>query len=181
MLETIHKLFNIETIIWLFPVIFMFHGLEEIITVEGFMTKYKNKVREAFLVKLTLAIKKKLGAKSHQHSIMIAWILLIISFITFLTAYHISTGENFLLFTAVINIFFLQAFSHIGQTVIFRGYTPGVVTALFMVIPYSLLTYYYLFELSLIDRHLLLKSIPITILFVPIFLIGNLLGRRLIR
>ena len=181
MLETLHELFYIQTVIWLLPVIFMFHALEEIITVESFMTKYKNRVPKTFLAKLSFVIRKKLSAKSAQHSIMIAWILLIISFITFMTAYHIPTGENFLLFTAVINIFFLQAFSHIGQTIIFRGYTPGVVTALFMVIPYSLLTYYRLLELSLIDRHLLFKSIPITILLVPIFLIGNLLGRRLIR
>ncbi|WHY75275.1 HXXEE domain-containing protein [Neobacillus sp. WH10] len=101
MLETMHKLFNIETIIWLFPVTFMFHGLEEIITVESFMTKYKNKVREAFLVKLTLTIKKKLGAKSVQLSISIAWIFLFISFITFMTVCLLPIGANFLLFTAI--------------------------------------------------------------------------------
>jgi len=181
MLETLHELFYIQTVIWLLPVIFMFHALEEILTVESFMTKYKNIVPKTFLAKLTLIIRKKLGAKSAQHSIMITWTLLIISFITFMTAYRIPTVANFLLFIAALNIFFLQAFSHIGQTVIFRDYTPGIVTALFMVIPYSLLTYYRLFELSLIDIHLLFKSIPITILLVPIFLIGNLLGRRLIR
>ncbi|USK72071.1 HXXEE domain-containing protein [Peribacillus asahii] len=58
MLETVHALFYIETIIWLLPITFMFHGLEEIIIVETFITKYKNKVRETFLVKLTLTIKK---------------------------------------------------------------------------------------------------------------------------
>ncbi|WP_370876156.1 HXXEE domain-containing protein [Neobacillus ginsengisoli] len=112
---------------------------------------------------------------------MIAWILLIISFITFITAYLLPTGENFLLYTAALNVFLLQVFSHIGQTIIFRGYSPDVITGIFMVIPYSLLTYYHLFELSLIDRHLLFESIPISILMVPIFLIGNLLGSRLIR
>ncbi|WP_369689627.1 HXXEE domain-containing protein [Neobacillus novalis] len=59
-----------------------------------------------------------------QLSINAAWILLIISFITLMTAYHLPEG-NVLLFTAVLNIFFLQSFSHIGQTVIFKGYTPG--------------------------------------------------------
>ncbi|MFF2449096.1 HXXEE domain-containing protein [Neobacillus sp. NPDC058068] len=181
MLEVLHKFFYIETVIWLFPVIFMFHDLEEIITVEYFMTKYKNRVPKTFLARLTLIVKKKLGTKSAQLSINAVWILLIISFITFMTAYHLPNEGNVLLFTATLNVFFLQAFSHIGQTVIFKGYTPGIITALFIVIPYSLLTYYCLFELGHIDRQLIVESIPISILMVPIFLIGNLLGRRLIR
>lgn len=180
MLKALHEFFYIETVIWLFPVIFMFHDLEEIITIESFMTKYKNKIPKTFFAKLALIVKKKLGAKSAQVSITVTWILLIITFITFMTAYLLPIGGNFLLFTATLNVFFLQAFSHIAQTIIFRGYTPGVITALFMVIPYSLFTYYRLFELDLINGHLIFESIPISILMVPIFLIGNLLGRRLI-
>ena len=176
-MEILHELFDIETMIWLFPIAFMFHDLEEIITVEGFMTKYKNKVPKNLPAKLTLVVKKKLGGKSAQFSVAVAWILLILSFITFMTAHFYPNGGNFLLFTAIINVFFLQAFSHIGQTIIFKAYTPGVITALFIVIPYSLFTYYRLWEANLIDRHLIIESIPISILMVPIFLVGNLLGR----
>ncbi|OIK15945.1 hypothetical protein BIV60_07040 [Bacillus sp. MUM 116] len=181
MQEILYQPFKIATIIWLFPIIFMFHGLEEIITNEGFMTKYKNKVPKTFLVNITLTMKKKLGAKSVQLSISIAWILIFISVITIMTACLLPIAANFLLFIAIFNVFFLQAFSHIGQTVIFQGYTPGVITALFIVIPYSLLTYYRLFELGFIDGHLLFKSIPLTILMVPILLMGNILGRKLSR
>ena len=124
-----------------------------------------------------------LGTKSVQSSISIKWILLLISFITFMTVCLLPIGENFLLFTATLNVFFIQSFSHIDQTIIFRSYIPGIITALFIVIPYSFLTYYRLFELDFIDGHLLFKSIPLSILMVPIFLIliGNLLGRKLIR
>ncbi|MBI0577281.1 HXXEE domain-containing protein [Neobacillus cucumis] len=170
--------FFIEAVIWLFPIIFMFHVLEEIITVDSFMAKFKNKVPRSFLAKLALNVKKMLGANSSQFSIAVTWILLIITFITFKTAFHIPMGDNFLLFIAALNIFFLQAFSHIGQTFILRVYTPGVITAFVIVIPYSLLTYSCLFELGLIDGHLLFKSIPFSMVMVPIFLIGNLLGRR---
>ncbi|MGG1400812.1 HXXEE domain-containing protein [Bacillus salipaludis] len=170
--------FFIEAVIWLFPIIFMFHVLEEIITLESFITKFKNKVPRSFLAKLVLNMKKMLGANSSQFSFAVAWILLILTFITFITAFHLSMGNNFLLFIAVLNIFFLQAFFHIGQTFILRMYTPGVITAFVIVIPYSLLTYSCLFELGLIDRHLLFKSIPFSMVMVPIFLIGNLLRRR---
>ncbi|MBS4196667.1 HXXEE domain-containing protein [Lederbergia citri] len=181
MLGSLHEPFYVEILIWLFPIAFMFHGLEEIITVESFMTNYKNKIPKSILVKLTLSMKNKLGAKSAQHSVSIAWILLYISLTTINTAINFPTGENFLLYTAIFNVFFLQAFSHIGQTIIFRGYTPGVITAIFIVVPYSILTYYLFFEMGLIDGYLLFKSIPLSILMVPVFLIGNLLGRKLIR
>lgn len=65
--------------------------------------------------------------------------------------------------------------------VTFMFHTPGVITAIFIVIPYSILSYYRLFELGFIDSHLLFKSIPLSIFMAPIFLIGNLLGRKLIR
>lgn len=110
LLETVRELFYIQTIIWLFPVIFMFHGLEEIITVESFITKYKNKIRETFLVRLTLTIKRKLGAKSVQLSISMAWILLFISFIAFMTVYLLPIGANFLLLTAALNVFLYNHF-----------------------------------------------------------------------
>ncbi|MDQ6597604.1 HXXEE domain-containing protein [Bacillus salipaludis] len=170
--------FFIEAVIWFFPIIFMFHVLEEIITLDSFMAKFKNNVPRSFLAKFAFKVKKMLGTKSTQFSISVAWILLIITFITFKTAFHLPMGGNFLLFIAVLNIFFLQAFSHIGQTFILRVYTPGVITAFIIVIPYSLLTYSCLFELGLIDGHLLFKSIPFSMVMVPIFLIGNLLGQR---
>ena len=56
MLEVLHEFFHIETVIWLFPIIFMFHNLEEIITIESFMTKYKNSVPKTFLARLVLII-----------------------------------------------------------------------------------------------------------------------------
>ncbi|MCH6266216.1 HXXEE domain-containing protein [Neobacillus citreus] len=64
MIEVFHKLINIEIIIWLFPIMFMFHALEEIITIESFITKYKKQIPDSFFAKLILTIKKRLGEKS---------------------------------------------------------------------------------------------------------------------
>lgn len=165
MLKAFHDLFNIESVIWLFPIIFIFHDLEEIITVESFMNKDKNKVLKTFPAKLALIVKKILGDKSAHLSVAAAWILLIISFVTFMTVYPLPVEKSFHLFTSTLNVFFLQAFLHIGQTIIFRSYTPGVITAILIVIPYSLFTYYSLFELGLIDGHLLDVLKPIIFSF----------------
>ncbi|HET7580079.1 MAG TPA: HXXEE domain-containing protein [Bacillales bacterium] len=173
-------MFDIQTVIWLFPVIFMFHDLEEIITIEGFMGKYK-KAPKNLLARLVLLIKKKLGAKSSQLAVAVAWMLLIISFVTFTTANLPDSVGSFLVFTAVLNVFFVQVFFHIAQTIILGSYTPGIITAVCLVVPYSLFAYYHLLEADFIDWHMIVESIPFSLLLVPIFLVGNLLGRQFIR
>jgi hypothetical protein len=181
LIETYHDLMKFEIIIWLFPIIFMFHGLEEIITIESFIIRYKKMVPEHFLAKLTLMIKKRFGYKSAQLAVSMGWILIFISLITFMSTFLLPINKTILLFTAIFNVFFLQAFSHIGQSIIFRGYSPGIITALLLVIPYSFLTYCRLFELGFIDWQIIFRSIPLSILMVPILLIGNFLGQKFIR
>ncbi|EKN65621.1 hypothetical protein BABA_19351 [Neobacillus bataviensis LMG 21833] len=68
----VHEPLYLEIIIWLFPITFMFHALEEIITIENFLRKHKHNVPPTFLGKMTLTIKKKLGATSPQLSISMA-------------------------------------------------------------------------------------------------------------
>ncbi|MCM3763761.1 HXXEE domain-containing protein [Neobacillus niacini] len=180
MLEALHHFFDLKTLIWLFPIIFIFHDLEEIITIESSMKAYKNNPKSNF-VKLTLRMRKKLGSTAAQLAVSAAWILLIISFTTVMTAHYSSNGGSFLLFTAILHLFVLQALMHIVQTIMFRGYTPGILTSLFLLIPYCLLTYYSLAENGQLDWHLTFTSLPVSLIMILIFLVGNLLGRYFIK
>lgn len=174
----LHQFFDLQTIIWLLPIIFIFHDLEEIITIESSMTANYPKTN---FVKQALKAREKLGSTAAQLAISATWILLFISFITMMTAHYSSNGGGFLLFTAMINLFVFQAFMHIVQTIMFRSYTPGIVTSLFLLIPYCLLSYNTLVEHGQIDWHLVIASLPVSMIFILIFLVGNLLGRYFIR
>lgn len=180
MLETFRQFFDLHTIIWLFPIIFIFHDLEEIIAIESSMKSSKNGFQKSSFVQLILNMREKLGSTAAQLSVSATWILLIISFTTVVTANFSLNGGSFLLYTAILNLFILQAIMHIVQSVFFKGYTPGIITALFLLIPYSLIAYDSLLESGLIDGHLLFASLPISLLMIPIFLVGNLLGRYFI-
>ena len=179
MLETFREFFDLNTVIWLFPIIFIFHDLEEIITIEPFMIAHKN--RKAPFVKLTLEMREKLGSTAAQLSISATWILLIISFTTLMTAQFSLNGGGFLLYTAILNLFILQAIIHIVQSIFFKGYTPGIITALCLLIPYSLIAYDRLFQSSLIDGQFIFVSLLISLVMIPVFLVGNLLGRYFIK
>lgn len=177
MLEALHQFLDLKTLIWLFPIIFIFHDLEEIITIESSMNATKNKYPKTKFVKLTFRMREKLGSTAAQLAVSAAWILLFISLTALMTAH----GGNFLLFTAILNLFVLQAFMHIIQTIMFRSYTPGILTSLFLLIPYCLLTYYSLADYGQLDWQLIFTSLPVSLIFIPVFLVGNLLGRYFIR
>lgn len=181
MLGVLHEFLDLKTLIWLFPIVFIFHDLEEIITIESSMKANKNNDPKTKFVKLTFRMREKLGSTAAQLAVSATWILVFISFTAWMTAHYSFNGGNFLLFTAILNLFVLQAFMHIVQTIMFRGYTPGILTSLFLLIPYCLLTYYFLADKGLLDWHLLVTSLPISLIFILVFLVGNLLGRYFIR
>ncbi|WP_433745883.1 HXXEE domain-containing protein [Falsibacillus pallidus] len=171
MLETLHPFLDIKTVIWMLPIIFIFHDLEEIITIESSMAA-SNHPKTKF-VQQALDARKKLGSTAAQLAVSAAWILLFVSFIAWTTAH----GGTFLLFTAILNLFVFQAFMHVVQTIMFKGYTPGILTSLVLLIPYCFLAYYYLIENGLITWPLMFASLPVSLIFILVFLVGNLLGR----
>lgn len=180
MLEALHPFLDFKTLIWLFPIIFIFHDLEEIITIESSMAAKDNYPKTNF-VERTLRMREKLGSTAAQLAVSATWILLIISFTTVMTAHFSSSGGSFLLFIAILNLFILQAFMHIVQTIMFRAYTPGILTSLFLLIPYCFVTYSFLVEIKQLDWHVFFTSLPVSLVMILVFLVGNLLGRYFVR
>ncbi|WP_079508832.1 HXXEE domain-containing protein [Mesobacillus jeotgali] len=179
MLAEFHQFLDLKTLIWLFPIIFIFHDLEEIITIESSMAA--DKYPKTNFVKRTLRMRQKLGSTAAELAVSATWILLIISFTAVMTAKFSSNGEGFLMFIAILNLFVLQATMHIVQSIKFRAYTPGIITSLFLLIPYCLVTYYFLAESGQMDWHLFFISLPVSLIMILVFLVGNLLGRYFIR
>lgn len=67
-----------------------------------------------------------------------------------------------------------------AQSLLFRGYTPGIVSALLVVFPYCLYTYIRLFGAGIVTWSSIWSSLPLGLAaVVAIFLMGHLLGRKL--
>lgn len=181
MLGALHQFLDLKTVIWFFPIVFIFHDLEEIITIESSMAATKSKYPKTTFVELTVRMREKLGSTAAQLAVSATWILLIISFTAWMTAHSSLNRGNFLLYTAILNLFILQVMMHIVQSIFFKGYTPGIITALFLLIPYCLIAYSSLFESGLIDWPFIFASLPVSLIMILVFLVGNLLGRYFIR
>lgn len=175
MLEALNGSVSIQGLIWLFPVIFMLHDFEEIIFVEGWFRKNYPILTERIPASFRPLLAKFSSMTGTQFAVAVLTEFIVFIPVTFAAAEH-----GFLyMFLAFNSILFLHVFTHAGQALFLRMYTPGVVTAVLITLPYAAYLFYRLLREGLISWNLLLSSIPAGLIVIPIVLLGHELGRRI--
>ncbi len=162
-----------HTLIWLFPVAFMFHDFEEIIFWELWLTKPGEEVKRrvpAFLAKQVSAI---VGKSTAETSLSICLIFSLTALASFLAVGYES--YSFLLLAS--GAFFLHGFMHLGQAIALRKYVPAVITSALIVIPYGLILYWRLIQEGVIDMPgLLVYFLFAVVLTIPFILVMHKVG-----
>ncbi|WP_079908956.1 HXXEE domain-containing protein [Paenibacillus sp. 32352] len=157
-------------------VMFVIHDLEEIIWVEPVIKKH----RKTILSRLPNGLKTKaepmLDITSSQFAVAV-WIEFIpLTFVIYLAA---ERGE-YLGYLAFITIFFIHVFTHLGQSLLLRIYTPGVVSAVLVVLPFTSYVLYRMTNESLVSWNEVFVSIPFGLILIPIVLAGHKIGKKLV-
>lgn len=117
---------NMQMIIWLFPILFMFHDFEEIIFMQAWISKNKRYLSERFpaLSKKLLPHFDHLTTSSFALGVAEEFILIsIITIVTYLTNWYELWIGSFIVFT-------LHLLIHCFQFLIIRKYIPVIVTSL---------------------------------------------------
>lgn len=173
-LEWLNAKIHIISVFWLFPILFMFHDFEEILTVE----KWTKENKEQVLAALPQSIRKYFYSSFKMTTLQFAqdvfWVYLSITAAAII-AVIFSFYYIFLVFLA---IFFAHAFTHIGQAFILKKYTPGVITSILLVLPYSLYAYYRLLMEQVISGEDILWSCLGVCIVVPFLLFFLVSGRN---
>lgn len=128
----------------LFPIAFILHDGEEIITQERWMSTHK----ESLLVRfpnLTPMIEQLAGLNTKAFAIAALEELLIILLAT--PDLLLDVAYSFPIWSALFIAFSFHLLIHIGQAIIVRGYIPGLITTI-LCLPYSfcgviLIVYFY--------------------------------------
>jgi len=184
MVEWLNQSLEIGTVIWLFPIIFMLHDFEEIFTVESWLNKNKATMYNLLPARLQSFhgfFERRFPIKTAQFSVAVAWIFLLLSAITLFTVQSLPDGGSFLVvYIAALHILFVNVFTHVGQAILYRGYTPGVITAIALLFPYSLYTYYRLLLEGYIDWQVIWTAFPLSIVLLLLIVPGLILGRKVI-
>jgi hypothetical protein len=123
---------SFRLLLCLVPVFFMLHNMEETPFMEGWGKK--------------LPVKYHPSASTPQFVAAVTFLTISVFVLTFASLTWLSPSTSFLLILGIQTTLFFNAFvPHILTTIRFRIYSPGVITAVLITIPFSL----YLFHRAL--------------------------------
>lgn len=176
MLEALHQAVSLSTLIWLSLIVFVIHDLEEIIWVEPFLKKNRALLKKRLPQTIFNKLQGKLDMTSSQFGVAVLFEFLILIPIVYAAAEY----DTYFLFIAFNAILLLHVFTHLGQSLVLRTYTPGVVSAVIVVLPFTLYLFYRFLSNGLVTWSLIIISIPVGLLVIPIILFGHRLGKSLV-
>jgi hypothetical protein len=113
------------SLLWLLPLVFIFHDFEEIIMMNAWMKRNKNYLQNKFpiLGNRILSTYKNLSTASFSLAVAEEFLILVISVI-FAVQFH-----WYLLWVACFMAFSLHLLMHIFQWIIIRKYIPAIITS----------------------------------------------------
>ncbi|MDL4840246.1 HXXEE domain-containing protein [Aquibacillus rhizosphaerae] len=121
--------------IWLFVVIFMLHDFEEIIAVEKWAMKNKNRITVDSKW-ISNQIWKFWNVNSYSFAKRDVFIFLIMSIITFIKIQNLESSWSAVMYLSFLIFVLIHNVAHVVQTWILKTYTPGLYTAIFLLTPY---------------------------------------------
>ena len=116
---------DIKVIIWLFPILFIFHDFEEIIFMKSWVSKNRHYLCERFpkLSKRLLPHFDNITTSSFALGVAEEFILItVITVVSYMTNWYILWVGSFIAFT-------LHLVIHCFQTLIVRRYVPSIITS----------------------------------------------------
>ncbi|MDU4695277.1 MAG: HXXEE domain-containing protein [Paenibacillus sp.] len=168
---------SISSLVWLFLVAFVIHDMEEIIWVGPWAKRNRQKVVAAVPARMKRSLTQMLNITSSQFAVAV-----LLEFIVFVPFTLMAAEQGgFFVFLSFNTLFFVHVFTHVAQSLYLKMYTPGVITAVLIVLPYSLLLFKRLLSENLVTWGEILLSLPVGLLVLPLVLAGHELGKRLVK
>ncbi len=172
MLERLDRLISLRAVIAASPIVFLVHDLEEVIVTEGFLRENRERLG------LPSFLTRRMEATTAQFAVAVAYLFVIVSAISLAAARSLRPGAAINLFATATSIRFLNVFTHLGQALLLRRATPGVVTAVTVALPYSLYALRRLRAENLVDRRSLRQAMIVgAVLGGPVVLSAQAVGR----
>lgn len=168
---------SIQWIIWLFPVVFLIHDGEEILTVERWLKAN----HEALAERLGgLRWGARVLKQAEMYTTAGFSTIVVCLFVGICAASYLAAQGQYVWFAAGLAVLFINVCTHLGQSLLLRRYTPGVFSAALLVLPYALVAYARLLTDGLLTWATIWLSVPLGLLATGLlFVAGNGLASRL--
>ena len=171
---------NTVILIWLFPVAFILHDLEELLFFEPWLKKNAGVVRERVGQKLPAFLDRQLENVLKKTTAQFAIPIVLIFILTVVSSYIAAKLGNYSFFLMAGSLFFMHGFIHIGQVILMRRYIPVLITSIIIVIPYGIIVFWNLLAARLTTLPWLLGYFIIALIIaIPFILIMHIIGESL--
>ena len=129
---------TMDSIVWMFPIIFMLHDFEEIIMAEVWNNRYKKLIDTTWPNHKPFALNYVNKCKTATFSIGVEIIFLIFSLISL---FSILFKSYFIWYSAFLGITLHFLFIHTVLCIRFKHYVPGIITSVLFFFPSSWLLF----------------------------------------
>lgn len=137
--------------IWGAPVVFLVHDAEEILTVEPWLRAHR--------AELPSVVQPFTAVTTGQFALAVALLFVGFLAVTVHAVRQARRGRAPVPFLLVAGALVANGLTHLVQAALFRGYTPGVVTTLLVVLPYGYLLGARLLASGLVTRRTLVGAV----------------------
>jgi len=166
-----------HTLIWIFPIAFMFHDFEEIILGEPWLRKNAGEIKDRIKDRVPAFLANQIGAVLNKSATELAFPVSLIFSLTFISSFLAVEYGKYGFFLLASGAFFLHGFMHLGQAIILRRYIPAIVSSVLIVIPYGPVLYRRLINEGMVD----MSGLPIYFLLamtltIPFILVMHTAG-----
>ena len=162
-----------RTLLWLFPIAFMFHDFEEIIFWELWLNKHGGEIKS----RVPPFLAEPVGAIAEKSTAQASLSICLIFSLTVLSSFLAAEYQNYGFFLLASGVFFVHGFMHLGQAVALRRYVPAVITSALIIIPYGLVLYQRLIGERMVDLSGLFISFLLgAVLMLPLILAMHRVG-----
>jgi hypothetical protein len=172
MLSVATASFSPSLVVWALPLSWVVHDAEELLTVDRWRRDHPELATLADRSRLARRVVAVNSVPRRQFAVAVAVVGLVLVAGTVVAAARLDSWGG-VVFAVFLGGYFLHAFGHVAQSVLVRGYTPGVVTAVAVVMPVSLSLYRALFRAGVLDVRLAVTTALAGILVFGPVVVGS--------
>lgn len=114
-----------ETVMWLFPIVFMIHDFEEVIMFKPWVEKNAGFMKKDFPRLAARMLPHMEGLSTSSYALGIGMMFLVVSAVTFVSA----EWDLYALWAGAVIGYFVHALAHIASFLVVRRYVPVVITS----------------------------------------------------
>jgi hypothetical protein len=116
---------QVETVMWLLPIVFMGHDFEEIIMMRPWLNRYGDRLKARFPALAGRFLPRIEQLSTSAFALAVAEEFVILAVLTYLSVEF----ALYSLWLGLLLVFFLHLVVHIGQVIVLRHYAPVFVTS----------------------------------------------------